>query len=561
MDGRADLLHAFAMARDAGEVAAMTEAALALAADHPFGVHVGSIPAHLHEAYTAATGRDRVRLAIALARIWGYGNEAERGAPFAAEAVAGASELDDPALLADALDAQLLARWGPDELADRVAITARLSDVVAHVPTVEPRLSAHLWRLTTALETLDAPVLLRQLRALDELAAESQSPRVRLFADSRRAMYALITGDLDTAERLRASAVAAGERAGAADTMAIAHELAGWIARQRGDQAAMIAEAATYEEYGTAEGIPSIVADGASLWLAAGKPERARSLLDQVAGADFGHIPRDVDWLLTVGTLTEVAAATGAHELTLAGARQLERYPLRAIVNSGGVVFGGVVDDVLRQAASALGRDEVARRWAASAAAAYHRIGARWWLQRLALPGAGVAYLVPGTDGVWTVGTAEATAPIREVKGLRYLRLLLERPGTQIAALSLSAAVAGHGEVDEAGLEVLDRQALAAYRRRLADLDGVSDPAAVAEREALLAEVAAATGLAGRQRSTGSSAERARVAVQKSVAAAIKRIGEVDPALGRLLQDTVRTGTSCGYDPDPARPIRWVLSR
>ena len=560
MDGRADLLHAFAMARDAGDPAAMTEAALALAAEHQFGVHVGAIPAHLHDAYTRATGRDRVRLAIALARIWGYGNEAGRGAPFAAEAVAGASELGDPALLADALDAQLLARWGPDELADRVAITARLSDVAAHLPAVEPRLSAHLWRLTTALEALDSPALLRQLRALDALADESQSAKVRLFADSRRAMHALITGDLDAAARWRASAVAAGEQAGAADTMAIDHELAGWTARLRGDQAAMVAEAALFEDFGTGEGIASIVAEAATLWLAAGKRERARSLLDQVAGADFGHVPRDVDWLLTVGTLTEVAAGTGAHELTLAGARLLERYPGRGIVNSGGVVFVGVVDDVLRQAAAALGRDEVARKWAASAAAAYHRIGARWWLQRLALPGAGVAFLVAGTDGVWTVGTAGAIATIREVKGLRYLRLLLERPGTQIPALALSSAVAGHAEVDEPGLEVLDRQALTAYRRRLIELENSTDPAALAEREALLAEVSAATGLAGRARSTGSSAERARVAVQKSVAAAIKRIGDVDPALGRLLHDTVRTGSSCSYDPDPARPVRWVLS-
>ena len=31
------------------------------------------------------------------------------------------------------------------------------------------------------------------------------------------------------------------------------------------------------------------------------------------------------------------------------------------------------------------------------------------------------------------------------------------------------------------------------------------------------------------------------------------------PALGRLLRDTVRTGTVCRYDPDPTRPVRWLL--
>jgi hypothetical protein len=75
----------------------------------------------------------------------------------------------------------------------------------------------------------------------------------------------------------------------------------------------------------------------------------------------------------------------------------------------------------------------------------------------------------------------------------------------------------------------------------------------------LLDELGAATGLSGRARSTGASAERARVAVQKSVASAIRRVGEADPALGRLLRDTVRTGNLCVYEPDPARAVRWVL--
>jgi hypothetical protein len=43
--------------------------------------------------------------------------------------------------------------------------------------------------------------------------------------------------------------------------------------------------------------------------------------------------------------------------------------------------------------------------------------------------------------------------------------------------------------------------------------------------------------------------------------AAIKRVTDVNPALGRLLRDTVHTGTGCRYEPDPSRPVRWVLSK
>jgi hypothetical protein len=80
-----------------------------------------------------------------------------------------------------------------------------------------------------------------------------------------------------------------------------------------------------------------------------------------------------------------------------------------------------------------------------------------------------------------------------------------------------------------------------------------------AEREALLAQLAEAAGVGGRARPTGSARERARVAVRKAIAAAVARIGEADPALGRLLHDTVLTGSSCRYEPDPARPVRWLL--
>jgi hypothetical protein len=79
------------------------------------------------------------------------------------------------------------------------------------------------------------------------------------------------------------------------------------------------------------------------------------------------------------------------------------------------------------------------------------------------------------------------------------------------------------------------------------------------ERDALLAELRAATGLGGRSRVVpGGAAERARVAVRKAVAAAIERIAELDPLLGRVLSDTVRTGSYCSYQPDPSRPVVWL---
>jgi hypothetical protein len=159
------------------------------------------------------------------------------------------------------------------------------------------------------------------------------------------------------------------------------------------------------------------------------------------------------------------------------------------------------------------------------------------------------------------------------MRGLHYLHLLLSRPGLDVPALALSDAVTGNvaaRAVDADAGPLLDRQALAAYRRRLGELD---DELAAArahadlareerldhERDALLEQLRAATGLGGRSRVAGGTHERARVAVRKAIAAAIDRVAALDPSLGRLLADTVTTGATCRYAPDPDRPVRWVL--
>ena len=66
--------------------------------------------------------------------------------------------------------------------------------------------------------------------------------------------------------------------------------------------------------------------EAALLWLAAGSAEHVWSLLNQLAGPDFSTIPRDIDWLLTMASLTEVAAGTGAAGLASEAVRLLEPY-------------------------------------------------------------------------------------------------------------------------------------------------------------------------------------------------------------------------------------------
>src|SRR5205814_1948077 len=117
--------------------------------------------------------------------------------------------------------------------------------------------------------------------------------------------------------------------------------------------------------------------------------------------------------------------------------------------------------------------------------------------------------------------------------------------------------------------DVLDATALAAYRRRLSELDAELDaaddrgdqPAALtlsAERDAILAQLNGAIGLRGRTRRGGGSAERARVSVRKAISAALSQVETHDASVARLLRDAIHTGLMCRYEPNPDQPVTWV---
>ena len=46
--------------------------------------------------------------------------------------------------------------------------------------------------------------------------------------------------------------------------------------------------------------------------------------------------------------------------------------------------------------------------------------------------------------------------------------------------------------------------------------------------------------------------------MRKAIAAAITQIDRHDPNVARLLRDSVHTGTSCRYDPNPDHPVTWL---
>jgi hypothetical protein len=61
----------------------------------------------------------------------------------------------------------------------------------------------------------------------------------------------------------------------------------------------------------------------------------------------------------------------------------------------------------------------------------------------------------------------------------------------------------------------------------------------------------------GRDRRAASHAERARLNATRAIRAAMANLARANPALGRHLAATIRTGRYCCYVPDPRAPITW----
>jgi tetratricopeptide (TPR) repeat protein len=214
----------------------------------------------------------------------------------------------------------------------------------------------------------------------------------------------------------------------------------------------------------------------------------------------------------------------------------------------------------------------------------------------VARPRAGAAASTTAGDSVfrregdyWTIAYDGSLIRLRDSKGLRYLARLLTAPGQELHSVDLEVAESQTGrqpsasatadahhaqlevrrDLGDAG-ELLDAKAKAAYKARLDELQGeideaerFNDPARAAkarqEKDFLVAELARAVGLGGRDRKAASHAERARLNVTRAIRAALANLGRANPSLGQHLSSTIRTGRYCSYTPDPRAPITWEL--
>ncbi len=165
----------------------------------------------------------------------------------------------------------------------------------------------------------------------------------------------------------------------------------------------------------------------------------------------------------------------------------------------------------------------------------------------------------------WTLVHQAMLVRLRDAKGLRYLAELLRQPGKKVHAIDLIATADTAGE---SGHHLEAAAARGRHRRRMQELAAEREEAERwrdsgrlrridAEMDVLARELLSAAAPATPSALT--DAERARLAVTQRIKAALVRIGELHPALGRHLTTRVRTGMWCIYIGEAGAEGRWVV--
>ena len=515
------------------------------------------------------------KVTAALARQLQHSVPADRpqARPLADEAVRIARTLDDPAALASCMLAQHDTLWTPGTGTARAAIAAEIAGLAKQANDRE-RLAQALLLLATAQLEEGSPAFRAALAEYAYLTQRLRQPRHDYLLRTRQAALALLDGDIDTGERLSAEAAILGEQVGEGDTGNVRMSQRLEIVRARNQPAELRDMAAEAVRWWI--GAPAHAhAVAAGFNARAGDLDAARRELDTVLALEDWHTDRSYLWSIFIGEMATAAIALRDNLLCQRLLDDLLPLADTCAVNGALVCFMGAHAHRIGLLHTALGHAEPARHWLLRALQIHRRLGARAWqaethraLARLGEPDAAadvsddVAQLRRIGD-MWQASYRGHTAYLRDTKGLHDLADLLANPGADLSALTLAGGGISHRAHTGSTDTVVDRTALLAYRRRLAELDDELTTAqahsdlgrqqrATDEREQLMAELRRATRPDGSPRAlANTAAERARKAVTARIRDAIRRITEAHPELGAHLDRTVRTGTTCRYEPSP----------
>ena len=385
-DARASYLEAVQLARALRDPRALAQCALGMAAGSR-GVSAwiaDEVRVGLLEEALAVLGEDetewRAKVLAELAKALYFADDPERRDRLAEEAVATARRIGSPAVLAEALSATRVLRWGPANTELRLACADEIVDLGERAGDRELALRARLGRLGDLVEIGDRESVDAEITAVVGLAADLQQPYYRWRARAWRATHTLVTGDVGAAERAAAAAHAVwGDdvHADAASWSSVFGVMLRLVESRPGDGVPAVRRLA-----GAYPMVPAYRCLSALVHAAAGRTMESWADFEHFAADGFTRPALDSQWLFAVAALGQTCArlADGARaealfELLVPFA---ERVPVLDAFGGGGA-FLGPVAHTLGQLAATLGRHSEAEHRFDEAVATAYRFGAQHW--------------------------------------------------------------------------------------------------------------------------------------------------------------------------------------
>jgi tetratricopeptide (TPR) repeat protein len=519
-----------------------------------FGRTNDSLVALLEEALAALGPDDRPLRTRLLARLatelyWADVPD-ERRDRLSGEAMASARRLGNPATLGYALFARVAAMAVPDNVEERIGLEDEILRLARSIGDRELELTTLQWRLGDALQLGDEAALGEDLARFLTLIDDSRLPRYRWLGPAFRSQLALLLGRLDEAERECDRMLVEAEDVEHEDPARVASALYFGILRERGRLPELeggIRELTTQAILGAVW--PAALAQ---LYAEIGRRQDALAEIETLAPRGFAALRRDTTFLFCAGALAEAAwlleeprhaddlyslLCPYADRLVLAGPatiycfgpvrhhlgclaalsgrwgeavdhfdaalRTTERLGMRILAARTRVAFArallaqgardralGLLDDATATA-DELGLAAVRARVEAARSSADRHVPT-------APPDPEQRGILRGDGMTWTAVWSGRRVMLRDAKSLRCLDVLLRHPGRSVASTDLVRQLEG------------------------------DDPSPADDER---------------------SGERARVKARRLLRAAIDAIGREHPALGRHLDDAIRTGVRCSYSP------------
>jgi tetratricopeptide (TPR) repeat protein len=518
---------------------------------------------------------------------------------------------NDPVTRAEALSLAHHCLLGPDHGDRRRALADELIGEGARSGRRSDLLMGLIWQLTDMVLDAD-PHAERRLSELRGMLADENHLAIAFVVNAMEVMLNIRAGRFEEAEHLAKECAERGAEAGDADATAWYGAQMVAIRWYQGRLPELLPLLSELVHSPTLSEVDNSFFAGLALAAAmAGDQRTAASALATLRGKSLGDLPRSSSWLVMMYGVIEAAHLLGNSHAAERAYELLMPYSHLPMTASIGVACFGSVHHALGVASLTVGepdraiehlREAVHRNLALGhwPAVVSSRLRLAEALDQRGEPGdpagaqderaraddiaslLGIALPFGAARGDdedarvatpatlsrqgrrWRVDVGTRSVLVDHSVGMLHLAVLTANPGTEIAAIELVAGVDGLASaVRGTGLSaqaMLDRNAVQGYRQRLAqlgdelaDAEARGDRSALArarsERDWLVSELAAGTGLGGRARAFADDGERARLAVGKAIRRALANIESVDPVVGAHLRSGVHTGVRCWYRP------------